>query len=318
MSERLLVGDIGGTNSRFAIAEGGRIVAATTVPTSNSPEVFRDAIAKFLAAIPVEQRPSRAVFAVAGPVAGDVIVLTNQNWSVSTKQLAESLGLARLDVINDFAAVAFAVPHLASDEYVQIGGGLAEPDGPIGVIGPGTGLGMSSIVRHHGRWIHVPGEGGHATMPAVTDEEADVLRMMRRRWQHVSAERALSGPGLVNLYQALCALGGQEPAALGAAEIGAAASAGTDATCVRAFGMFCEMLGTVASDLALTIGAAGGIYIGGGILRRYRAELAASGFRSRFEQKGRLSAYLQPIPTFLILHEAPTLHGLARLRIADC
>jgi glucokinase len=317
MSERLLVGDIGGTNSRFAIAGGGRIITGMTVPTPGSSQGFRDAIAKFLAAIPVEQRPSKAVFAVAGPVAGDVIVLTNQNWSVSTKELAESLGLTHLDVINDFAAVSFAVPHLASDEYAQIGGGVAEPDGPIGVIGPGTGLGMSSIVRHRGRWIHLPGEGGHATMPAVTDEEADVLRVMRRRWQHVSAERALSGPGLVNLYQALCALGGREPAALGAAEIGAAASAGTDELCVRAFAMFCAMLGTVAGDLALTIGATGGVYIAGGILRRYRAELAASGFRSRFEQKGRLSTYLRPIPTFLILHEAPTLHGLARLRVAE-
>ena len=244
---------------------------------------------------------------------GDQISLTNKAWSFSIEELRRSLHLSALVVVNDFVANARAIPHLSAQQKFVIGPSLPEAHGNIGVVGPGTGLGMSSLIPNGAEWTLIAGEGGHATLAASTDEEFAIIKMLRKRWSHVSAERVLSGAGLVNLYEALCALRGIEPLMLAPADVTKRAMNEPDEICVRAFALFCEFLGSVAGDLALTIGAFGGVYIAGGILPRFKEAFAASAFRERFEAKGRFAAMLAKMPTFLILEELPALIGLANM-----
>lgn len=313
VSGRRLIGDIGGTNARFAIAEGGSYHALRQIEVDKYP-TLRDAIADYLKSLPESERSGLAgALAIAGPVLGDRIALTNQSWSFSIAQLKQSLNLVSLAVVNDFAATARAIPHLTPQQTFAIGPVIAKVHGNIGVVGPGTGLGMSSLIPHGDNWTLVAGEGGHATLAASTEEEFAIIRMLRKRWSHVSSERVLSGAGLVNLYEALCAIGGIEPLMLSPADVTRRAMDRSDEICVRAFARFCEFLGSVAGDLALTIGAFGGVYIAGGILPRFREALAASNFRERFEAKGRFSKMLAGMPTWLILDENPGLIGLANM-----
>ncbi len=306
-----VIADIGGTNARFAIARNGTFDRLVHVEVARYTSLH-DALMDYLDDLPPAMWPSQGAFAVAGPVLGDHIALTNLSWSFSVSALKQSLGLGTLKVFNDFAATAMAVPYLPEQDRFTIGPANADAQGPIGIIGPGTGLGVSSLVPHDGRWVMVAGEGGHVTLPASTKEESDIIAVLRRRWDHVSAERALSGSGLVNLYQAVCAIEGKTPQALTPANVTDHAVKGTDPECVKAFAHFCAMLGTVAGDLALTIGARGGIYIAGGILLRFKEAFAASAFRTRFEAKGRFADYTRDIPTQLMLEESPALLGLAK------
>ena len=314
VGESRLIGDIGGTNARFAIASDGSYRDLVHVEVSRFPSL-EAAIRDYLARIPDAQRPRQAALAVAGPVFGDTVTLTNLGWTFSIADLQQRLGLTALRVVNDFAATAMAVPHLPPTDCFVVGPARPATEGPIGIVGPGTGLGVSSLVRSDGKWVLAPGEGGHVTLPAATDEEADIIRHLRRIHGHVSAERALSGAGLVNLYGAVCAVAGKPPLKLTPADVTDHAIARSDAECVAAFRHFCAMLGTVASDLALTIGATGGIYIAGGILLRFKEAFAASGFRERFESKGRFTPMLRSIPTQLILEESPALLGLAHAEL---
>jgi glucokinase len=254
-----------------------------------------------------------AVLAVAAPVDGDRVTLTNHPWSFSADQMRRHFKFTALRVINDFVANALAVPHLADSDRRQIGGGSPAKAAPVGVLGPGSGLGVSTLVESGGETITVQGEGGHVTMAAADAREAAVLELMRRRFDHVSAERFLSGPGLVNLYNALCELSGEPAAPLTAAQI---TDPGTEKEIPRAreaTTMFCAMLGTVAGNLALTVGARGGIYIAGGIVPKLGARFSQSGFRARFEAKGRFSGYLAAIPTYAITHPEPAFLGAAKL-----
>jgi len=308
-----LIGDIGGTNARFAVAEGGKYRQLSHVEVDRYPSLH-DAIADYLKSLPPSQRANLAgALAIAGPVLGDRISLTNASWSFSVQELKRRLGLTALVVVNDFAANAYAIPHLVADQKFAIGPEIAEAHGNIGVVGPGTGLGMSSLIPRKDGWTLVAGEGGHATLAASTEEEFAIIQMLWKRWNHVSAERALSGAGLVNLYEALCALRGVEPLMLTPADVTRHAMEKSDEICVRAFAQFCEFLGSVAGDLALTIGAFGGVYITGGILPRFKEAFAASAFRQRFESKGRFAAMLAKMPTWLILEESPGLIGLANM-----
>lgn len=241
--------------------------------------------------------------------------MTNKAWSFSIEELKRSLGLASLTVVNDFAATARAIPDLPEKDRFAIGAVSGEARGAIGVIGPGTGLGVSALVPNGSDWVLVAGEGGHTTLAASTEEEFAIVQLLRRRWNHVSAERVLSGAGLVNLYEALCAIDGIEPLMLSPADVTKRAMDKSDEICVRAFARFCEFLGSVAGDLALTVGALGGVYIAGGILLRFKEAFAASAFRQRFESKGRFASMLARIPTYLILEESPALLGLANMRI---
>jgi glucokinase len=307
-----LIADIGGTNARFAIAQGGHYSELKHVPVREYASLH-DAIRDYLDQLPRDQRPAEAAIDVAGPITGDRITLTNLGWSFSISELKQRLGLRALRVFNDFAATAMAVPYLPSSDCFLIGPARPDAKGPIGIIGPGTGLGVGSLVPGKDGWVLVPGEGGHVTLPATTEEEDRIIAVLRTRWDHVSAERVLSGSGLVNLYEAICTIESVTPQPLSPADVTDRAINKTDPLCVRTFAHFCEMLGTVAGDLALTVGASGGVYIAGGILLRFKEAFAASGFRARFESKGRFRDFMERIPTHLILQESPALLGLANI-----
>lgn len=302
-SEVRLLADVGGTNARFALqAPHGKPDSVRKVRTDDFKSL-EEAIRDYLTRAGV--RPERAAIAVASPVTDDKIEMTNHPWSFSVAALRDALGVTELRVVNDFEAVAMSLPRLDVAELHQVGGGAATPDAPLAVIGPGTGLGVAALVQG---WA-VPTEGGHVTMPACDEREAEMLARIRARLGHVSAERVLSGMGLQNLYRAL----GPDMEPLEPDEISARALDGSDARAAAALEMFCAMLGTVAGNLALTLGARGGVYIAGGIVRRFAEFFARSAFRERFEDKGRFREYLAPIPVWIIGTENPALIGLAAL-----
>ncbi len=308
-----LIADIGATNTRLALVEPGGVIVRPRLMATDDYASLADAVDAYLAAEDPPKRPTQAVLAVAAPITGDKVAMTNNPWTFSAEMLRKQFEFTSLRVINDFVANALAVPHLTEADRVQIGGGAPVPGGAIGVIGPGSGLGVSTLVSNDGAVISLQGEGGHVTMAAADDREAAVLELMRRRFDHVSAERVLSGPGLVNLYNALCELSGDPAAPLTAAQI---TNTGVEHEFPRAreaTDMFCAMLGTVAGNLALTVGARGGIYIAGGIVPKMGAKFGQSGFRARFEAKGRFHGYLAAIPTYVMTHPEPALLGAAKL-----
>jgi len=312
-----LLGDVGGTNARWAwqAGPGQPLAHVRSLPTADFATIA-DCIAAYLAqhALPA---PREAAFGIATAVTGDRVQMTNHPWSFSIEALNAALGTERVRVLNDFEALAHAVPKLGPSELRAVGGGAAQPDAALAVIGPGTGLGVSGLVPDgHGDWRVIVGEGGHVTLAAANSREASLLAVLRERFGHASAERALSGPGLVNLYQALCALDGLTAEALDAAQIvqralGTPRSA-SDAACAEVLRTFAAMLGGVAGNLALTLGARGGVYLGGGIVPRLGERFAQLPFRERFEAKGRFSNYLAGIPCWVITAESPALMGAAR------
>jgi len=306
-----LIADIGGTNARFALLSADGVVEAVRVLKCADHSGLEAAAEAYLAAIAPPLRPRRAAIAVAGPVTGDLFELTNHGWSFSRRDTAARLGLDRLDLVNDFTAVAMAVPRLGPGDRRQVGPGVAQAGRPIAVLGPGSGLGVSGIVPAGEDWVALAAEGGHVTMPATSAREVAVLSELRHRFGHVSAERVISGMGLVNLYEALAAIDGATGGAPDAPAISDAGIAGADARCVEALTMFCAMLGTVAGNLALTLGAQGGVFVAGGIVPRLGAWFDASPFRERFEAKGRMRSYLGPIPTHVVTHPLPAFVGLA-------
>ena len=310
-----VLGDVGGTNARFAFQaqDGGPLLDVVAVPTAAHP-TLAEALAGYLRRTGRPAPPWCAI-GIANPITGDFVQMTNCHWSFSIEALRTELGFERLVVINDFTALALALPELPASERVQIGGQAAVDGAPIALIGPGTGLGVSGLVPGDapGRWIALQGEGGHVSLPAADAREAAVIEQLRERFGHVSAERAVSGPGLEALHAALLALDGAAEPALTAAEITLAAQAGSDAACIEAVALFCAFLGTAAGDLALTLGARGGVYIGGGIVPRLGELFGASRFRERFDAKGRFRTYLEPIPVFVIhAGVSPALLGAAR------
>ena len=307
-----LVGDIGGTNARFALltAPGRAFEAVQTLPCADFPGPA-EAIEHYLA-INRLPRPRWCAFGIANPVEGDAVRMTNHHWAFSIRALQAGLGLDRLLVLNDFTALALALPALAPADIVQVGGGNPAPRAAIGLLGAGTGLGISGLVPCGDDYAPIEGEGGHVTLPACNAHEAALVAWLATRFPHVSAERVLSGPGLVALYEAHAAVAGEPADALTAAEVSARGLAGDCPLCVATLETFCAMLGTVAADLALILGARGGVYIGGGIVPRLGDFFARSPFRARFEQKGRFSDYLARIPTYVIHAPYPALLGAAR------
>jgi glucokinase len=306
-----LVGDIGATNARFGlVSRDGAILHSSTFADTDFATIA-DAVRGYLAQSGSAVVPRTGCLAIAAPVSGDEIRMTNHPWSFSVAALRGELGFERLEIINDFTAVALALPRLRPKDRMLVGGGAPVAARPIAVLGPGSGLGASGLIPVGARWLPLTGEGGHATMPAATEREDAVLAWMRRHFDHVSAERCLSGPGLVNLYSALAALDGVPAAPYTAAQITDPAIAAQTPLCREATAMFCAMLGTVAGDLALALGAQGGVFIAGGIVPRLGARFIESGFRARFEAKGRLSSYLAAIPTYVVTHPLPAFLGCA-------
>jgi glucokinase len=311
-----VLGDVGGTNARFAWQEsdGAPLEHIVAVPTADHPSLAA-ALADYLRGIG-RAAPRWCSIGIANPITGDLVRMTNSHWSFSIEAVRRELGFERLVVINDFTALALAIPDLPAADLRQLGGGAAIPDAPIALIGPGTGLGVSGLVPGNdpGRWIPLQGEGGHVTLGPGNDREEAVLAVLRGRFGHVSAERAVSGQGLEALHAAIRTLSGTtDPARLTAAEIGERGLAGTDAHCVEAIDLFCAFLGNVAGNLALTLGARGGVYIGGGIVPRWGDVFTASRFRACFEDKGRFQGYLAAIPVYVIHAQvSPAFLGAAR------
>lgn len=307
-----LLGDIGGTNARFALVhgEGMPIVQALTLPTGQFPDLATAAQA-YLQRVGLPT-VLQACIAMANPIDGDVLKMTNNHWQFSIEATRQQLGLHSLLMLNDWEAMAMAAPALGGSDLQQIGSGRPVADAPKGLIGPGTGLGVSSLVRsHRGDWVPIAGEGGHVSLSPSCAREADILRILWRSHPHVSVERVVSGMGLENLYRAICALNGTEAEDLVAAQVTERALAATDAACEEALERLCCLLGHAAANLALTLGARGGIYIGGGIVGRLGNYFAQSGFRASFEAKGRFQTYMQRIPTYVIRAEQPALMGCA-------
>jgi glucokinase len=309
-----LIGDVGGTNARFAwqAAPGAELSHVQTLPAADHPTLLA-AMQAYIASIG-QGAPRQGAIGIANPVLGDRVQMTNHHWQFSISEMQAALGLERLVFLNDFTALALSLTALAPDEQRQVGGGVADPLAAIGLIGPGTGLGVSGLFRGpNGLVIPIDGEGGHVTLAAASVFEDQILQAMRERFGHVSAERAVSGQGLENLYVAVCTVRGLPAQPLVASDIGTRALSGEDAACVEALDLFFAFLGSTAGNLALSLGARGGVYIGGGIVPRMGDRIDRSAFRERFEGKGRFQTYLSKIPTLVVqAHISPALIGAAQ------
>jgi glucokinase len=308
-----LLADIGGTNARFGVLYDGaaepshiKALAVTDHPSA------ADAARAYLATLPDGPRPTRAVIAAAGPVVDGRVVMTNAAWTVDAARLHDALGMERVSVLNDFEALAWGLPDLDGAGVVRLGAGVADPDAPIVVMGPGTGFGLAALIGAGESETVLVTEGGHATLPAESRREDAIISVLRDRLFHVSIERVLSGPGLEHLYQSIAMVDQLTVPPRTSAEIIQHALAGDEPTCLRTLEMFCGFLGSIAGNVALTFGAKRGVLIGGGVTPRFTDFLIGSSFREQFEAKGRLSAYLSAIPTGVIVHPNPTFVGLAR------
>jgi glucokinase len=307
---RRLLADIGGTNARFALTgRTGRPTAEKKLRTADYRGPV-EAVRAYLG----ERAVDEAVFAMALPVDADWVQLTNSPWAFSIEATRQALGLERLTVINDFSAQALAVPALTPKERRQIGDGEPVEGAAIGVIGPGTGLGVGGLVRVGDAWHPIASEGGHVSLAPRDEVDAAVLAHLRRRFPHVSNERVLSGPGLVNLATALAAIEGQELKIKEPRDVTRRAKAGRCRFCSAALERFSGLLGAAAGDLALTLCAQGGVYIGGGLVKRLGSLFDAGRFRASFVAKGRFEDYLRAVPTYLVTRRDPGLLGAAVLR----
>lgn len=305
-----LAADIGGTYARFALLnKNWERVAQLTLPVADYVELA-DAIQSALDASGAIRQVEAAVLAVAGPVGGDVVQLSNSNWQVCQETLKQKFGWRELLLINDFEAAAYGVCE-ADTAHRQIGG----PEQvarrfPLAVIGPGTGLGVANVVDSDFRWQVVPGEGGHARFAPDSEQEIEILRLLRRRLGSVQREDILSGQGLCNLYAALAEVEGRAVIALDdPAVITAAALQQNSSFSAEVLNLFCGILGTVAADIALDLGSRGGVYIAGGMVPRFADFLATSSFRARFETHPVFEDYLGKIPTYIVTSPEPGLAG---------
>ncbi len=304
-----LVADVGGTNARFGWvadpARGVEQVRKFVVAEHASPLAAAQAYLAGLGAA-----PRRAAWAVATAITGDRVEMTNSPWAFSRAALQRDLGLDSLLVLNDFEALALSLPRLAASQ-LRPWAELPRASGTLAVIGPGTGLGVGGVVQTAQAWVALPGEGGHATLAAGDDFESELLARVRREHAHVSAERLLSGLGLPTLLQAVAGVLGQAAEPLATPQIVARAVAGDDLLCRRTIEVFCALLGGFAGNVALTLGARGGLYIGGGIVPRLGDLFFASAFHQRFVAKGRYRDYLAAIPVALITDTLAALGGAA-------
>jgi glucokinase len=307
----VLLGDIGATNARFALLANGELGRVRTFNVADFAR-FDDAVAAFLEDPAGQVRATHALIAVAGPVEGTHSVLTNCSWVIDAHELRKTFGV-EAKVVNDFEATAFSLPRLTEADLSSIGGGQAIDGTPMAVLGPGTGLGVACLVPASNGSIVLASEGGHATLAGACDREDRILDHLRQRFGHMSAERALSGDGLENIYQAIATVEGINATPCNAAGITKSALEGGSQTAVAALETFCALLGSFAGSVALTFGARGGVYIAGGIAPRIVDFLARSEFRRRFEAKGRFQSYLGSVPTNVIVNPAATFVGLKSL-----
>jgi glucokinase len=310
----VLVADIGGTHARFAWTkapdEPPGYAMTLKVAEFESPLIATQHYLTLLRRTLGEDdlRPRQAAFAVAATLRGDVVKFTNSRWDFSCAAFQRELNVERFLALNDFEALAFALPHLGLSQLRSWGVSSARPAGNLAVLGPGTGLGVAALVKTQAGWQAVPGEGGHATLAPADDFESALLAQVRKSFDHVSAERLLSGVGLPLLHAVILQIKGQTSAEVTAASLVSGALAG-DSQASETLHHFCALLGGFAGNVALTFGAQGGLYIGGGIVPRLGDFFFASKFRERFEAKGRYSAYLKDIPVAVITDPDAALLG---------
>lgn len=310
-----LLADIGGTNARFAwqAAPGAPITDVQVLPGAQYP-TLQAAMHAYLDGLG-RGAPAAVAIAIANPITGDQVRMTNHDWAFSQSAVKAEFGLRTLRLLNDFTALALALPDLPAAELRQVGGGAAVPGVAMGLVGAGTGLGVSGLLPDgHGGWVPLEGEGGHVTLPATTARERVVMDGLIRRYGHASAERVCCGQGLVDTCAILCEADGVAAQGLDSASaVSEAALKAGHPQALESLNIFCAMLGSVAGNLALTLGARGGVYVGGGIVPRLGAWFDASPFRERFESKGRFTGLLQGMPVWVITSaQSPALLGAAR------
>ena len=307
-----LIADIGGTYARFALETSrGQFASISSFLCADYSD-FYSAVTAYLKTIAPIQVEHAAV-AIANPVDGDLVSMTNYHWQFSIEQMRVQLGFDTLVIVNDFTALAMAVPQLGAGDMRKIGGGETSKQSVIGLLGSGSGLGVSGLIPAGDGWISLGSEGGHTSFSPRNEREIAVLRFAWKSFDHVSFERLLSGPGLELMYLALADHAGVASKALSAPEITQRGLDKSDQICFDTLEVFCSLLGTAAANLAVTLGALGGIYIGGGIVPRLGSYFDESPFRSRFEEKGRFSRYLAAIPTYLITAEHATFIGVSAI-----
>ena len=304
-----LVADIGGTNLRIGQVSHTGQTKDLVVYQCNDYDSLEAIVPDYIAKFALENASINACFAIACPVDNDLIQLTNLPWQFSKSALAKRFSFNKLLLINDYTAIAHAIPHLTDDQKVKIGGGVPVSGRPISICGPGTGLGVANLFPVNGQWISVGGEGGHVDYAPIDDVEMNILAFLLTKYQHVSYEQLLSGLGIEQIYQAICHINDQQPVEKSAKDISANALARKCELCEQALAQFCKTLGSFAGNLALTMSSFGGVYIAGGIVPRFIEYLENSEFRLRFEEKGRFTRFNQAIPTYVITEPQPGILG---------
>ncbi len=316
MNDRsLLIADIGGTNARFALASRDKVAFenARTLQCADFASSIA-AIRHYLDEVSAAD-PEVVCLAAAGPVVDESISVTNNHWTMSAREIRDDLGASRVKLMNDFEAVAWSIPHI-DERYLESVGQASQKPLPadnftVAIVGPGTGLGTGGLCKRDGLLVPLVGEGGHIGFAPKSKVQIELLEVLRDKFERVYVERLVSGSGLENIYWALSVLRGDKQAQSSAAEIFAAANDGTDAVAADATQLFFEILGQVAGDIALVLGAQDGVYLAGGIVKRYPKMLHISGFRNAFESKGQHRSLMERIPTRLITYDEPGLLGAA-------
>lgn len=312
---RAFVADIGGTHLKFALCEGGRLISGiTTVPCAEFADPI-GAISSASHAAGLDHLPRIGAVAAAGPVIDGAVSMTNLGWTLRSEELRSALDLDDFELVNDLSAWACALPHLSSEQAQRFAAGPPLAGGTKAVLAAGTGLGIAGLLASPDGWFPVPGEGGHVSFAPANDGEIEILRSLARQFGHVSVERLLSGQGLVNLYRALKSVGDQpcrlDDSRLTPETVADAAQTRSCPTAVATAQCFSAILGAVAGDVALTLGARGGVYIGGGAVRGLGPAFDKTAFHERFVEKGRFAVYLGDIPCFIIETTDAALVGLA-------
>ena len=304
-----LVADIGGTNIRIGLVDEHGEIDNVSVFACAKFKSLADVLQHYIDQQALNGAKINACLAIACPVGDDLISMTNLPWQFSKQALANELKLNKLIVINDYTAIAFAMPKLTAQHKVKIGQGEAFDNQPIAICGPGTGLGVAGLIPHENGWSDIDGEGGHTDFAPIDSQEIEILQYLLAKYDHVSYEQLLSGLGLEQIYQALNHIKNAQLPIRSAHEISELALAEVCPLCVETLAQFCRVLGSFAGNLALTLGSSGGVYIAGGIVPRFVAFLAESDFRARFEQKGRMTSLNENIATFVITESHPGLIG---------
>ncbi|SMF04908.1 glucokinase [Alteromonadaceae bacterium Bs31] len=309
-----IVADIGGTNARFALVVGEQagqfVIENISILNGSEYATFSDALRAYMSQLDGVKVHSACV-AIAGPVEGDAVKMTNLSWSFSQAAVCEEFAFNRFIAINDFASLAVATSALLPGDLVSLRDGLRDPRGNKAILGPGTGLGVAGLAYTGKGWLPIPSEGGHVNIAPATPLECEVIKAAMARHGHVSAEVFISGPGLVNLYKVMCDVNGAEPRSLEPKNVTAEGVSGEDQNCRQTLDVFCSFIGSLAGNIALTYGAKGGVYLGGGVLPRIADFLKASDFNQRFSDKGVMSKYVKDIPVDLISHPHLAILGSA-------